>query len=55
MGTILRSIGAESALHAKKNSTSGSLPAAKSLSTRDFQPSSLVAEASSTVLPVSSS
>ena len=42
----------ESALHAKKNSTSGSSPTAKSLSTRAFQLSSLVAESSSTTLPV---
>ena len=55
MGTTLRSIGAESPLHAKKNSTSGSLPTAKSLSTRVFHPSSLVAEASSTTFPVRAS
>ena len=55
MGTILRKIGAESALHAKKNSMSGSLPAAKSLKTLAFQLSSLVPELSSTTLPVCAS
>ena len=52
MGTTRFRMGAESALAAKKNSTSGSFPAAKSLSTPVFQVSSLVAELSTTVLPV---
>ena len=52
MGTTLDRIGAESALAAKKKSTSGSLPAAKSLRTPVFQVSSLVADSSVTVLPV---
>ena len=55
MGTILRRMGAESALQAKKNRMSGSSPAAKSLSTPAFQLSSLVPELSSTVLPVRAS
>lgn len=55
METTRLSSGAESALAAKKNITSGSLPAAKSFSTLAFHSSLLVAELSTIVQPLSSS